>query len=163
MLRDLVFVHGGLYNGTCWDRVVAELRHIDPPRFGDIVQLDLPGAGTKRHRRMDDLSRDAIVDELCVEVRQADLVKPVLIGHSIAGTILPIMAEQIELTAVCFITPAILAPGQIGNDLFGDGQFGEDPQRVGYPADPASTTLREMDRIRFCQDFTDEEADRWLD
>jgi len=162
-MRDLVFVHGGLYNATCWDGVVAELRTMDPPRFGDIVQLDLPGAGTKRDRRLEDLTRDAIVDELCAEVRDAGLDNPVLIGHSISGTLLPLMARQLDLTAICFVTTAILAPGQIGNDLFGNGRFGDDPERVGYPADPATTTPREMDRIRFCLDFTDEEAEHWLD
>jgi pimeloyl-ACP methyl ester carboxylesterase len=162
-MHDLVLIHGGLYNSRCWDGMVAALDDLHPSRFGDIIQLDIPGAGTKRERPRDAPTVAEAIDELCAEVRAASLTDPVLIGHSIAGALLPSIAGEVEFSALCFLSTAILAPGQIGNDLFGTTSFGEDPEHVGYPADPRTTSPREMDRIRFCLDFTDEEAEEWLD
>src|ERR1700736_3531722 len=110
-MRDVVFLHGGLYNATCWDRVVAALRSLDPQPCGRIVQLDIPGAGTKNTRPVDTLTRDDVVAELCSEVLDARLDSPVLIGHSLAGTLMPHMAQRVEFSALCFVTTAILAPG----------------------------------------------------
>jgi pimeloyl-ACP methyl ester carboxylesterase len=162
-LTDLVLLHGGLYNAACWDPVVDRLRGADRPSFDTIVQLDIPGAGTKRHRRLEDVSCDDIAAELCDEVGRAGVSDAVLIGHSIAGTLMPLMCRHFSFDALCFVSTAILAPGQIGNDLFGDRRFGDRPDQVGYPADPATTSLRDMDRLRFCLDFTPEQSEHWLD
>jgi pimeloyl-ACP methyl ester carboxylesterase len=162
-VRDLVFLHGGLFNSSCWDAVVADLRSVDPAPFGRIPQLDIPGAGTKRDRPRDVPTVAAAIVELCDEVRAPSLTLPVLIGHSIAGALMPSMARELDVSDVCFLSAAILAPGQIGHDLFGTTVFGADPDHVGYPADPATTSRREMDRLRFCLDRTDEQAEQWLD
>jgi pimeloyl-ACP methyl ester carboxylesterase len=162
-MHDLVFIHGGLYNSTCWDAVVAVLGERDPRPFGRTLQLDIPGAGTKRERPRNEPTVAGVIDELSAEIHAASLRSPVLIGHSIAGALLPSIARQVELSALCFLSTAILAPGQIGNDLFGSTSFGEDPDHVGYPADPRTTSQRQMDRIRFCLDFTDEQSEQWLD
>lgn len=164
MPRDLVLLHGGLHNASCWDRVVAALADLEPRPFGRVLQLDMPGCGAKRDRDTGPLSRDDVVEELNSEVARAGLEGPVLLGHSAAGMLLPDMAAgPIRYSALCFITTAVLSAGQAGTDIFGSGLHGSDPNHVGHPVDPATTTPRELRRAWFCLDMNKHDAEAFLD
>jgi pimeloyl-ACP methyl ester carboxylesterase len=163
MPTDLVLLHGGLYNSSCWDAVVAAFGETSPCPFGRVLQLDMPGHGTKRGRDTTAMSRDDVVSELDADIRTAGFTSPVLVGHSVAGTLLTELAARSRYAGLCFVTTAILEPGQVAADIFIDAPHGSDPDHVGYPADPAHVSSREMDRLRFCLDMAPDEAGAWLD
>jgi pimeloyl-ACP methyl ester carboxylesterase len=163
MPKDLVLLHGGLYNSRCWDGVVAAFAETPSCPFRRVLQLDMPGHGTKRGQDTTAMSRDEIVTELDAEVGAAGLQSTVLVGHSVAGTVLTELAARRAYAGLCFVTTAILEPGHVAADIFVDAPHGSDPDHVGYPVDPASVSSREMDRLRFCLDMSPDEADAWLD
>jgi pimeloyl-ACP methyl ester carboxylesterase len=77
----VVLVHGGGFDGRCWDLVVPRLA-------GPAIAVDLPGRG----RRPADLRSVTIADcgrAIADDVDAAGFDEVVLVGHSLAGCSLP--------------------------------------------------------------------------
>src|SRR5215470_14042516 len=160
--RDLVLLHGGLYDSSSWDLVVRHLEREAVGAFRSIVVLDFPGSGRKRGSPNVDSSRSEIIDELNADVRAAGAQHAVLVGHSVAATLVVEMVLRQRYEALCIITGPVLEPGQPAAELFGNSTFGSEPHKVGYPADPETTDPMAMHRLRFTLDMTDADADAWL-
>ena len=80
-LRFLL-VHGAFHAGWCWNRVIPELNALGH----DAVAPDLPGHGSRRDEEATlDAYRDAVL-----EIMRPD---DVLVGHSLAGTVISTVVD----------------------------------------------------------------------
>lgn len=159
---DIVFLHGGNHGSWCWDPVLPMLRE-SAPEGERLIMLDMPGCGQKRGRAVDQLTLAAIVKELNEELRSANVSKAVLVGHSIAGVLLPMMAaEDPSLYAeLIYLTTSAPLEGQTIMEMMGTALHGQDPEQVGWPLDPATTSPQDLALAMFAQDL-DPSQIAWL-
>ncbi|MET0160936.1 MAG: alpha/beta hydrolase [Acidimicrobiales bacterium] len=80
-MLPIVLVHGGGFDGRCWDRL---LPHLDGPS----IAVDLPGRG--RHPApMESVTLAACAQAVADDVDGAGFDEIVLVGHSLAGCSMP--------------------------------------------------------------------------
>ncbi len=161
-MTDLILLHGGQHGSWCWSAVVEALRQEDKS-FERIITLDMPGCGSKRGRAVAKLTLSAIVDELNSELRELGVRNALLLGHSIAGVLLPMMAvEDPKLFAhLIYLATAIPAEGQSIMQLLGTSRHGEQDNEVGWPLDPLITSAEQMAVAMFGADLDDTQL-AWL-
>jgi pimeloyl-ACP methyl ester carboxylesterase len=85
-LPGLILVHGGAHAADCWELTVAELASQEPEL--QVLAVDLPGRAT----RPADLSSVTIADyvnSVVADVEDAGLGEVVVVGHSMAGLVVP--------------------------------------------------------------------------
>jgi pimeloyl-ACP methyl ester carboxylesterase len=85
-LPGLVLIHGGAHAADCWDLVIDELTVLAPELR--VLAVDLPG----RRSRPADVSKVTVsdcVDSVVTDIEDAGLDDVVLVGHSMAGLIVP--------------------------------------------------------------------------
>ncbi len=92
-MTDFVFLHGGGQGSWIWDETIAALK-LQTGGNARCLALDVPGCGTKRGRDTSALTFDDIVAELAGDIAAAGLNKPILVGHSQAGQVLPRLEAQ---------------------------------------------------------------------
>jgi pimeloyl-ACP methyl ester carboxylesterase len=158
LAQDLIFMHGGYHGSWCWASLLDELRTA-PSDFGRLITLDAPGAGTKRGQDASGETIASIAHSLNDELRAAGVRVAVLIGHSLAGVLTPVMAAQDPSLFADLIFLQTVAPqeGQSMHEQMGSGLHGEDPDRLGQPFDPAGKTQAERFAAMFGVDFDDEQ------
>lgn len=88
----LVLVHGGGHDARCWEPLIAAIARTADVRT---LAVDLPGRGTPPGP-LRGLTIGACVDAVLDQVRQAELSRLVLVGHSMAGMIVPGVADALE-------------------------------------------------------------------
>ncbi len=93
-------VHGGLHGPWCWDMLVPELQRLGHA----VVTPELP---IDQHVGVDAYAR-VVIDALA---GHGDDV--VLVGHSLAGCVLPVVASQRPLSRVVFLCAIIPEPGRV--------------------------------------------------
>jgi pimeloyl-ACP methyl ester carboxylesterase len=88
--RDIVLVHGMSHGAWCWDLLVPRLQ-----RTGHrVLAVDLPGHGRRAHEwRRASMARYA--RSVADDVIAAGLHSVLLVGHSMAGAVIPKVAELI--------------------------------------------------------------------
>jgi pimeloyl-ACP methyl ester carboxylesterase len=162
MGKDIVFLHGGHHGGWCWSRVI-EAMAARPGMFGRTLALDAPGAGAKRHRDIAEMTLADTVAELNGDVRAAGFRGAVLVGHSMAGIVVPkmVVADPELYSAVILLAVAAPNRGDSILQMMGNGVVGADPHKIGWPLDPATTPLDTLRRRMFCEDMDEATAD-WL-
>lgn len=101
---DFVLVHGAYHGSWCWDLVEPELA-----RRGDrVVTMDLPiedpTAGLLAYR-------DSILEAA------EGLEAPVVVGHSMAGAIIPLVAESRPVSRLVFLCAFVPWPEKSLNQL----------------------------------------------
>lgn len=94
IMRDIVFVHGGNHGAWCWQSVIDALEQAG--YGGRLLPVDVPGCGAKRDRYSTTLTIDEIAIELDAEVRARSIAQALLVGHSVAGILLPRMVALDE-------------------------------------------------------------------
>jgi pimeloyl-ACP methyl ester carboxylesterase len=92
-VKDLVLLHGGGHGSWCWGPLLEEWRSAGPA-FERSFALDTPGAGKKRGQSTDNLTIAGIAHSLNEELRAAQVRGAALIGHSLAGVLMPVMAAE---------------------------------------------------------------------
>jgi pimeloyl-ACP methyl ester carboxylesterase len=110
---DIVLVHGSYHGPWCWELLTPELER----RGHRIAAVDMPisdpTAGAARYA-------DAVVDAM------ASMSKPVLVGHSMAGLVIPLVPERRPVRRMIFLASFLPIPGRSMNDQRGaepiDGQ-----------------------------------------
>lgn len=159
-MTDLVLLHGGQHGSWCWTALIEALRHNS---FDRIITLDMPGCGTKRGRPVTELTLSSIVEELNAELRQMGVRQGVLLGHSIAGVLLPMMAVEDPTLFVhlIYLATAIPAEGQSIMQMLGNSQHGERDDEVGWPLDPLVASPEQMAVAMFGADLDDSQI-AWL-
>jgi pimeloyl-ACP methyl ester carboxylesterase len=92
-LPALVLVHGGGHAGDCWNPTLGELYRQAPELIA--LAVDLPGRrgnpGDLRTLKLDDF-----VDSVVADIVGAGLSEIVLVGHSMAGIIVPAVLTKLE-------------------------------------------------------------------
>ncbi|TDV65757.1 alpha/beta fold hydrolase [Pseudomonas sp. LP_7_YM] len=161
-MADLILLHGGNHGSWCWAPLLEELAK-EPARFQRIITLDMPGCGSKRGRDNSQLNLATVVKELNDGLRTADVKQSILLGHSIAGALVPMMAvEDPSLySQLIYLATSLPAEGQSIMQLLGTGLHGEDPEHVGYPIDPLASTPQALSAAMFGQDLSEVQLS-WL-
>lgn len=150
--NDFVFLHGGAQGSWVWDETIAALKDIGGDRVGTCVALDVPGCGAKRGRDTSMISFGDIVEELLGDIDAATLDRPVLVGHSQAGTLIPRLAEARPGFFRRIMYVSCIAPEPEKTVLA--GTIGEDPGQ--QPADEAG--MFAVMKAMFCNDMDEAET-----
>ena len=164
MTVHFAFVHGGGQGGWVWEDTIEALRRQHADSLGSLLTLDVPGCGKKRGRATAALDVDDVADELIAEVATAGLRDVILVGHSMAGTLLPRLVEKRPdlFARVVYVSCSAPLAGQTVPQMMGNGRHGSDPDSVGYPQDPRVCPVQQQYREMFCNDMNDAEASRFL-
>ena len=158
-----MFLHGGGQGSWVWDETIAALKQ-QSGGAARCLALDVPGCGAKRGRDTEAVEFDDIARELIADMEAADMADAVLVGHSQAGMVLPRIAEFRPdlLSRLVYVTCSAPPSGMTVIERMGGGVHGQNPDEIGWPLDPATSTLEERYRIMFCNDMAPAEADAFL-
>lgn len=156
-MTDFLLVHGGCHGAWCWENLQEELDRIGHRGHA----FDLPGAGndsTPRHT----VSRSDYLDATVKAIDAVDADRLVIVGHSIAGSILPEVARERpgRLAGAAFLAAVVLDRGEATIDLIPADRR---PRYFAEAlADPESCLLPgyEEARDRYFGDLDEDEARR---
>ena len=111
---DFLLIHGGSHGAWCWDGVVRELERLGCTGH----TLDLPGSGDDAAPRVKVTFKDYI-SKVNGYIRRKNLQDFVLVGHSLAGILLPEItaANRDRVREVVFIAAFVLDKGERAIDL----------------------------------------------
>jgi pimeloyl-ACP methyl ester carboxylesterase len=106
----MALVHGSHHGPWCWDFLRPELE-----RMGNrVVSVDLPisepGLGAADYAAAVDAALDPASD-------------PVLVGHSIGGLVIPLVAARRPVRRLIFLAAMLPSPGRSANDQRGSEQI----------------------------------------
>lgn len=148
---NFALLHGGGQGSWVWDEMVALLS----AQGARVLALDVPGCGTKRGRDVAGLDAQDVARELLADLEAAGLSNVILVGHSLAGAILPLMAEisPERFARLVYVTCTAPGPGTSFRGQMGAGLHGSHPDEVGWPVDPATHSADERYRLMFCNDM----------
>ena len=100
---DVALVHGSYHGAWCWDLLRPELE-----RLGHrVIAMDLP---------ISDPALGAADYARTVESALEPGSEPVLVGHSIAGLVVPLVAASRPIRRLIFLAAFLPSPGQSAND-----------------------------------------------
>ena len=124
MADQLAFalLHGGGQGGWVWDETAGVLTAMG----ARVLVLDVPGCGTKRDRQTLELTLEDVADELIADIAAAGFAGATLVGHSQAGTLLPVMWRRSkgEIAKLCYVSACAPLPGQNIVEMLGEGVHG---------------------------------------
>lgn len=131
---NFALLHGGGQGGWVWDATAQAL----VAKGAHVLALDVPGCGAKRKRETIELGVEDVADELCADIIAAGLQDVILVGHSQAGTMLPVMALRHPklFHKLIYLSCSAPLPGKSVIDQMGRGLHGANPDEVGWPLDP---------------------------
>jgi pimeloyl-ACP methyl ester carboxylesterase len=159
MNSSFIFLHGGGQGGWIWEETLDALSAQGVGR-GRCLTLDVPGCGTKRGQPTDTLTSDDVVASLLSDIDRANAPAPILVGHSQAGTMLPLLIKARPALFRHVVYVSCLAPA---------GQWaGLDWVRDMPPGDSAllrshTPGSRAFFRDMFCGDMDNTYAETFLD
>src|SRR5689334_1882398 len=100
---DVVLVHGSYHGGWCWDRLRPELE----ARGHRVTQVDLPISDPT-------LGASEYADVVAAAIPETS--EPVLVGHSMAGLVIPLVAARRPVRRLVFLAAFLAVPGVSAND-----------------------------------------------
>jgi pimeloyl-ACP methyl ester carboxylesterase len=162
-MTDFAFLHGGGQGSWIWDETIDAIA-AQSAGSARCLAMDVPGCGKKRDRDTSAIDMPGIGAELVADVEAAGMKDVVLVGHSQAGSSLPIMAQIRPglFRRIVYVTCLASPPGRTSLEIMGNCRQGESDTEVGWPVDPQTATLAERFRAMFCNDMTREEGDAFL-
>ena len=108
-LPALVLVHGGGLAADCWDLTVAEINRLAPDLM--VLALDMPGRRTKP-ADLREITIADYVDSLVADIESAGVDELIIVGHSMAGALVPTVVTRLGaprvremILAAAFIPP----------------------------------------------------------
>ena len=150
---DFVFLHGGGQGGWIWDETIAAMKIQTGGEFGRALALDAPGCGAKRGQNTKHIDTTDIAEELIGDIERANFADVVMVGHSQAGTEIPLMLKLRPnlFQRVIHLASAAPAPGKtlmtFNEELY--------PPR---PKPQAHEEIFALMRHLLCNDMPDEAA-----
>jgi pimeloyl-ACP methyl ester carboxylesterase len=108
MNREFVLVHGMSHGAWAWDALRARLEHAGHR----VVAVDLPGHGRRAHERTR-ASIDTYARAVADATIQAAMSRAIVVGHSMAGAVLPKVAELIDarIAHLVFLAAVVVPSG----------------------------------------------------
>jgi len=154
-MSNYLLIHGSQHGAWCWEKTIALLKKNGHRAFA----IDLPGHGADRTPRTDvgpAAYRQAVVDWVLTH----DLRDLVIVGHSLAGLTLTLIAPLLteRITRLVFLAALIPLPGQKMLD------FVPQPRQVFYletaAASPDNSFLLPYESARqiFFEEISEAEA-----
>ncbi len=111
---DVVLVHGSYHGGWCWERLTPELERLGHRVTAVDLPISDPAAGAARYA------------EVVAEAMDSSS-EPVVIGHSMAGLVIPLVPALRPVRRLVFVAAFLPIPGQSMNSQRGaepiDGRF----------------------------------------
>lgn len=155
----LLLVHGGLHGAWCWEPIRAELSELGVRTEA----LDLPGHGDDPTPRSS-VTLDSYVQAVNGYILQHDLRDLVLVGHSIAGMSLPMIAAANEerIDEVVFLAALVLEKGERGIDLIPEDRRPRYFQQAEASADNTISVDFESAHARFFNHLNADTARRYF-
>jgi len=113
--ETFVLVHGGSLGAWSWAAVVAQLQNMGHRALA----VDLPGRGENPY----DLAQVTLalhIDVVARYVEERDLRDVVLVGHSMAGLIIPNVAVRMpqRIKRLIFVSALVMHDGESATDVF---------------------------------------------
>jgi pimeloyl-ACP methyl ester carboxylesterase len=158
---NFVLLHGGGHGSWVWDETLRALAQ----RGARAVALDVPGCGVKRHRDTLALGVDDVADELLADIAASGFSDVVLVGHSQAGTLLPVLWQRQPSSLfrkLVYVSCCAPLPGQSVIDMMGRRLHGTNPDEVGWPLDPDTHDSAAQRPLMFCNDMAPDQATAFL-
>jgi pimeloyl-ACP methyl ester carboxylesterase len=161
---NFVFLHGGGQGSWVWQETIASLNKQATDNEVNVLALDAPGCGTKRHHNSDILTLEEVAQYLIRDIEYLGLSDVVLVGHSQAGQAMTLMVEiKPELfRRLIYVSCSIPLPEQSVQQMLGTSVQGSNPNEVGWPLDPTTTTLEERYGVMFCNDMDEPQRTTFL-
>jgi len=100
---DVVLVHGSYHGAWCWDRLRPALE----AHGHRVTQVDLPISDPA-------LGASEYTDVVAAAIPETS--EPVLVGHSMAGLVIPLVAERRPVRRLVFLAAFLAVPGVSAND-----------------------------------------------
>lgn len=108
MPKEFALVHGMSHGAWCWEPVASRLER----RGHRVLAVDLPGHGRRAHewRRA---SVDAYARAVADALAQASFAAAIVVGHSMAGVVIPKVAERApgRVAHLVFLAAVVLPSG----------------------------------------------------
>lgn len=157
---NFVFVHGGHQAGWVWDECITALRLQGGPRVGATLALDAPGCGSKQGRNTEGLGIAEVVQEFLDDIQEAGIRKSILVGHSQAGSVMPMMIQQRPelFCRAVYVSAGAPLPGRSIAQMIGRSLRGTVEDEVGYPMDPDTVSVADRLATLFFNDMTDDQV-----
>lgn len=155
VVGDVLLIHGGAHGAWCWQGVMRELAHLGCNSHA----LDLPGGGDDSTPRASVGSRDYVlaVNAFIDKKMLQDLT---LVGHSLAGIILPdvVSANPRRVREVVYIAAFALETGERAIDLLPPTRLSEYQRLAEASSDACLTLDYPVARKRFFSDLCEASA-----
>jgi pimeloyl-ACP methyl ester carboxylesterase len=100
---DFVLVHGSYHGGWCWDLLRPELEKLGHRVITMDLPISVPGLGAADYAR-------------AVEEALEPGSEPILVGHSMGGLVIPLVAAQRPIRKLVFLAAFIPSPGRSANE-----------------------------------------------
>src|SRR4051794_28694438 len=107
-MTTFALVHGAWHGAWCWERLAPELE----ARGHHVVAMDLPIEDTEA-------TFTDYADVVVAALEDDDEV--VVVGHSLAGQIIPLVPERRPVRRLVYLCAVIAGPGKSFDDLFDEG------------------------------------------
>jgi pimeloyl-ACP methyl ester carboxylesterase len=100
---DFVLVHGSYHGAWCWDLLRPELERLGHRAVAVDLPISDPAAAAEAYADIVLGAADGLTD-------------PVLVGHSMAGLVVPLVAAQRPVRRLVFLAAMLPIPGQSANE-----------------------------------------------
>jgi pimeloyl-ACP methyl ester carboxylesterase len=119
--ETFVLVHGGSLGAWSWAAVIAQLRKMGHRAMA----VDLPGRGENPYD-IDKITLAVHIDAVARYIEQRDLRDVVLVGHSMAGIIIPGVTVRMpeRIKRLIFISAMVMRDGESAMEVFQSGGVG---------------------------------------
>ena len=107
---EFAFLHGGGQAGWVWDETIAALRQQMGTGPARAMAFDLPGCGAKRDQDTSVLSVRQVSEHFASDLSASGLRDVILVGHSNAGTIMPLIAALLPGRVRRYVYVSCIAP-----------------------------------------------------
>ena len=147
-MTHFILIHGASHGAWCWEFVVPLLEA--DSRVGEVIAVDLPGHGDLHTLKpLEQITLDDYVSHVVDVIEDRNLEDVLMVGHSLAGLTLPLVAHRVHerLRRVIFMASANPKKGQTVIDL------------MQHPLSPLQRGIS-METM-FCNDL-DPEKTQWL-
>jgi pimeloyl-ACP methyl ester carboxylesterase len=143
-----VLIHGGSHGAWCWEKVIPFLKA--GKGVEGVAAIDLLDAALEIDpKEIQEITIRDYVDGVVIEIENLDLHNIILIGHSMAGIIIPAVVPRVKdrVKRVIYLSSSNPIVGQSIENL------------MAHPSSPLSrgVSIEEM----FCSDL-DEQTSQWL-